>query len=161
MPRLVSTVNVVLARHYYELRYLGVHARSRLSSGGPDSVGSPAYPGHRWRARGVTITQLKNAIVKASASDRPSLPCATPIAVPAIHKGPRPVIAGHKTSVSIEDAFWKSLQEIAKGRDMTASDLVAAIKAERKHGNLSSAVRLFVLDHHRRRSPAASDQGAS
>ncbi len=44
---------------------------------------------------------------------------------------------------------------------MTAPDLVAAIKAERKHGNLSSAVRLFELDHYRRRSPAASDQAPS
>ncbi len=38
------------------------------------------------------------------------------------------VIAGHKTSVSLEDAFWKGLKEIAGGRDMTLSDLVAAIE---------------------------------
>jgi predicted DNA-binding ribbon-helix-helix protein len=59
------------------------------------------------------------------------------------------VIAGHKTSVSLEDAFWRGLKEIAGGRDMTLSDLVAAIDSERKHGNLSSAIRLFVLDHYR------------
>lgn len=59
------------------------------------------------------------------------------------------VIAGHKTSVSLEDAFWKGLKEIAGGRDMTLSDLVAAIDSERRHGNLSSAIRLFVLDHYR------------
>jgi len=59
------------------------------------------------------------------------------------------VIAGHKTSVSLEDAFWKGLKEIATGRDMTLSDLVAAIDSERQHGNLSSAIRLFVLDHYR------------
>ena len=59
------------------------------------------------------------------------------------------VIAGHKTSVSLEDAFWKGLKEIAVGRDMTLSELVAAIDAERRHGNLSSAIRLFVLDHYR------------
>jgi len=59
------------------------------------------------------------------------------------------VIAGHKTSVSLEDAFWKGLKEIAVGRDMTLSDLVASIDSDRRHGNLSSAIRLFVLDHYR------------
>jgi predicted DNA-binding ribbon-helix-helix protein len=58
------------------------------------------------------------------------------------------VIAGHKTSVSLEDAFWKGLKDIAGGRDMTLSDLVATIDTERRHGNLSSAIRLFVLDHY-------------
>jgi len=59
------------------------------------------------------------------------------------------VIAGHKTSVSLEDAFWRGLKEIASGPDMTLSDLVAAIDSERQHGNLSSAIRLFVLDFYR------------
>jgi predicted DNA-binding ribbon-helix-helix protein len=59
------------------------------------------------------------------------------------------VIASHKTSVSLEDAFWKGLKEIASGRDMTLSDLVAVIDSERQHGNLSSAIRLFVLDFYR------------
>jgi predicted DNA-binding ribbon-helix-helix protein len=62
------------------------------------------------------------------------------------------VIAGHKTSVSLEDAFWRSLKEIATRRNMTLSDLVASIDAERRHGNLSSAIRLFVLDHYRSQS---------
>jgi predicted DNA-binding ribbon-helix-helix protein len=59
------------------------------------------------------------------------------------------VVAGHKTSVSLEDAFWKLLKEIAAGRGMTLSDLVAVIDSERQHGNLSSAIRLFVLDFYR------------
>jgi predicted DNA-binding ribbon-helix-helix protein len=59
------------------------------------------------------------------------------------------VIAGHKTSVSLEDAFWKGLKEIAGTRDITLSELVALIDSERRHGNLSSAIRLFVLDHYR------------
>jgi predicted DNA-binding ribbon-helix-helix protein len=59
------------------------------------------------------------------------------------------VIADHKTSVSLEDAFWKGLKEIAGGRDMTLSELVATIDSDRRHGNLSSAIRLFVLDHYR------------
>ncbi|WP_237718428.1 ribbon-helix-helix domain-containing protein [Rhodovulum sp. PH10] len=59
------------------------------------------------------------------------------------------VIAGHKTSVSLEDAFWKALKEIAAARHVTLSDLVSTIDSERRHGNLSSAIRLFVLDHFR------------
>jgi predicted DNA-binding ribbon-helix-helix protein len=59
------------------------------------------------------------------------------------------VIAGHKTSVSLEDAFWKGLKEIAGSRELTLSDLVASIDTDRRHGNLSSAIRLFVLDHYR------------
>jgi predicted DNA-binding ribbon-helix-helix protein len=59
------------------------------------------------------------------------------------------VIAGHKTSVSLEDAFWKGLKEIASNREMTLSDLVGTIDTDRHHGNLSSAIRVFVLDHYR------------
>ncbi len=59
------------------------------------------------------------------------------------------VLAGHKTSVSLEDAFWKSLKEIAGHRHMTLSALLAAIDGERQHGNLSSAIRLFVLNYYR------------
>ncbi|HWK97132.1 MAG TPA: ribbon-helix-helix domain-containing protein [Pseudolabrys sp.] len=59
------------------------------------------------------------------------------------------VIAGHKTSVSLEDAFWQGLKEIAVMRQMTLSDLVASIDTGRRHGNLSSAIRLFVLDYYR------------
>ena len=61
------------------------------------------------------------------------------------------VIAGHKTSVSLEDAFWDALKEIATLRRTTLSDLVASIDGGRNHGNLSSAIRLFVLDHYRSR----------
>jgi len=59
------------------------------------------------------------------------------------------VAAGHKTSVSLEDAFWEGLKEIARGRNITLSELVGAIDSERQHGNLSSAIRLFVLDFYR------------
>src|SRR6516162_11446033 len=63
------------------------------------------------------------------------------------------VIAGHKTSVSLEDQFWNSLKEIAGERGMTLAELVAAIDGNRQHANLSSAIRLFVLgvyrDQHR------------
>lgn len=59
------------------------------------------------------------------------------------------VIAGHKTSVSLEEAFWRSLKEIARERGTTLSELVASIDSGRRHGNLSSAIRLFVLEHYR------------
>ena len=55
-------------------------------------------------------------------------------------------IAGHKTSVSLEDAFWQDLQEIANAQQATLSNVVAEIDKKRKNGNLSSAIRLFVLD---------------
>jgi len=67
------------------------------------------------------------------------------------------VIGGHKTSVSLEDAFWKGLKEVAGERDMTLSDLVAAIDTERQHGNLSSAIRLFVLEFYRNRRSDEND----
>lgn len=59
------------------------------------------------------------------------------------------VITGHKTSVSLEDAFWSGLKDIAASRDMTLSDLVASIDTDRRQGNLSSAIRLFVLEYYR------------
>ena len=57
------------------------------------------------------------------------------------------VINRHKTSISLEDAFWKEIKRIAAARDMTLSDLVAEIDSRRQQGNLSSAVRLYVLEH--------------
>jgi predicted DNA-binding ribbon-helix-helix protein len=67
------------------------------------------------------------------------------------------VIAGHKTSVSLEDAFWRGLKDIAVGRRVTLSDLVGAIDSERQHGNLSSAIRLFVLGHFQTRTNGAGE----
>jgi predicted DNA-binding ribbon-helix-helix protein len=59
------------------------------------------------------------------------------------------VVVGHKTSVSLEDAFWSGLKEIARERHMNLSEVVAEIDAQRQHGNLSSALRLFVLEFYR------------
>jgi predicted DNA-binding ribbon-helix-helix protein len=73
------------------------------------------------------------------------------------------VIAGHKTSVSLEDAFWQGLKDIASAREMTLSDLAATIDSDRHHGNLSSAIRLFVLEYYRtqnvRQGPPDSQRG--
>ncbi len=71
------------------------------------------------------------------------------------------VVAGHKTSVSLEDAFWRRLKEIASSRAQTLSELVGAIDSGRAQGNLSSAIRLFVLDHYRTLIEPASDARAA
>jgi predicted DNA-binding ribbon-helix-helix protein len=68
------------------------------------------------------------------------------------------VIAGHKTSVSLEDAFWEGLKKIARKRDTSLSDLVASIDSERQHHNLSSAIRLFVLDFYCSQSSEADER---
>jgi predicted DNA-binding ribbon-helix-helix protein len=59
------------------------------------------------------------------------------------------VIDGHKTSVSLEDEFWTTLKDIAHAECVAVSKIVADIDGKRKVGNLSSAVRLFVLDRTR------------
>jgi predicted DNA-binding ribbon-helix-helix protein len=64
-----------------------------------------------------------------------------------------------RTSVSLEDAFWKSLREIASGRNVTVSDLVVSINGGRRQGNLSSAIRLFVLDYYRTHAVASQPSG--
>jgi predicted DNA-binding ribbon-helix-helix protein len=61
------------------------------------------------------------------------------------------VVGGHKTSISLEEPFWKGLKEIASKRRQSLSVLVASIDAERSFGNLSSAIRMFVLNHYQER----------
>jgi predicted DNA-binding ribbon-helix-helix protein len=62
---------------------------------------------------------------------------------------------GHKTSVNLEDAFWDGFQLIAKKQGMTVSSLVATINSNRTSNNLSSEIRLFVLEHYRRKVDGA------
>jgi predicted DNA-binding ribbon-helix-helix protein len=66
------------------------------------------------------------------------------------------VIAGRKTSVSLEDAFWGGLKQIAQGRKMTLSDIVGYIDGHRPCGNLSSNIRLFVLEYTRAQREVAA-----
>jgi predicted DNA-binding ribbon-helix-helix protein len=66
------------------------------------------------------------------------------------------VIGGHKTSVSLEEQFWSGLKEIAHAQAVTPSKLVATIDGARQHGNLSSAIRLFVLNQVRNPSLAGA-----
>ncbi len=60
------------------------------------------------------------------------------------------ILAGHKTSVSLEPEFWEGLKDIARARASTVNDVVAEIDRHRS-GNLSSAIRVHVLEHYRRR----------
>jgi predicted DNA-binding ribbon-helix-helix protein len=55
-------------------------------------------------------------------------------------------IDGRKTGVWLEDAFWSTLKEIAQAQGATVSQTVTQIDKSRQGGNLSSAIRLFVLD---------------
>jgi predicted DNA-binding ribbon-helix-helix protein len=56
------------------------------------------------------------------------------------------VVAGHRTSISLEDAFWRGLKALAERRSQSINALVAEIDAARGQANLSSAIRLFVLE---------------
>jgi predicted DNA-binding ribbon-helix-helix protein len=71
------------------------------------------------------------------------------------------VISGHKTSISLEDPFWSGLKEIARGNKATLSSVVANIESGRRYGNLSSAIRLFVLEHARSQMPPADNQAGA
>ena len=57
------------------------------------------------------------------------------------------VIGGHKTSVSLEEPFWTAVREIAGGQQMSVSSLLRQIDLERRNANLSSAIRVFVLEN--------------
>lgn len=59
-------------------------------------------------------------------------------------------IAGHRTSVSLEDEFWQALAEIATARGLTIAKLIAEIDAGRGERGLSSALRVFVVTELRR-----------
>ena len=56
-------------------------------------------------------------------------------------------IDGHRTSVSLEETFWSDLKRIARAQDATLSELVAKIDHTRERGTLSTAIRLYVLEH--------------
>ena len=56
-------------------------------------------------------------------------------------------VAGHRTSLSLEPEFWESLKRIAQQERRTVSGLIGEIDAARGRRNLSSAVRVFILEH--------------
>lgn len=59
------------------------------------------------------------------------------------------MIAGHATSLTLEEAFWRDLRSVARRRGVSVNALIATVDATRQ-GNLSSALRLFVLECYRR-----------
>ena len=59
------------------------------------------------------------------------------------------IIGGHKTSVSLEQAFWDAVREIAAQRQISVSTLLHEIDSAREQANLSSAIRVFVFEHYR------------
>ncbi len=59
------------------------------------------------------------------------------------------VIGGQKTSVSLEDSFWSALKDLAREQNVPLCELINNINGQRSAGNLSSALRLFVLEHFR------------
>jgi predicted DNA-binding ribbon-helix-helix protein len=59
-------------------------------------------------------------------------------------------VGNRKTSLGLEDAFWSSLKEIAGEERLPVSRLFARIDASRQHANLSSAIRIYILEHYRR-----------
>lgn len=61
------------------------------------------------------------------------------------------VVDGHKTSVSLEEDFWNGLKEIARAQQVSLSELISRIDSGRKQSNLSSAIRIFVLQSFRSR----------
>jgi predicted DNA-binding ribbon-helix-helix protein len=65
-------------------------------------------------------------------------------------------VGRRRTAVSLEDAFWGALNEIAHKHAMTPSQLVTTIDMSREHANLSSAIRLFVLGVYRGEVSAAA-----
>ena len=68
------------------------------------------------------------------------------------------VVNGHKTSITLEDAFWIELRLIAAERKIGLGKLITQVDAERRDNNLSSALRLFVLAKYRPGAVAVRQQ---
>ena len=128
----------VLRRYYF-----GVELIFRNSASVPVQSGTQFYAGHNSVAKRRHIVPMAHSREKVVKS---------PVVKRSI------VVSGHKTSVSLEDEFWKSLKEIASERNMTLTELVRAIDANRQHANLSSAIRLFVLGVYRDQVASRQDR---
>ena len=91
--------------------------------------------------RSVTITSPKRPHISAACGGRKM--------ETSVIKKRSICVAGHKTSISLEDEFWQSLREIADEREETVAQLIAGIDTNREFANLSSAIRLFILRYYR------------
>jgi predicted DNA-binding ribbon-helix-helix protein len=87
-------------------------------------------------------------VIKRARGDRAAEPGPTDLSKHSL------VIAGHRTSISLERAFWEALQKIARERQVSMAALVASVDADRGEANLSSALRVFVLKETARRVDA-------
>ena len=92
------------------------------------------------RATNALMTALRRRC-GATIDTLNSMPRSSPIVKRSI------VVGGHKTSITLEEAFWTELKTIALTEKMTTAELVTRIDGTREQGNLSSAIRLFVLRH--------------
>ena len=113
------------------------------------------------------MTQANHTAATHTAHPATANPAVNPTVNPGTNPGTSPsgsivkrsvVIAGHQTSVSLEHAFWHALKQAAARRGMTINDLVTHID-EQRAGNLSSAIRVFLLEESLRGSTPA--QGAA
>lgn len=64
-------------------------------------------------------------------------------------------IAGHRTSVSLEEPFWRAVADVAAARGLSPAALIAEIDGSRGDASLSSAIRIHLLEHYRSRSRCA------
>ena len=71
------------------------------------------------------------------------------------------VVGTRKTSVGVEAPFWEALKEIAAAENLSLKELVTRINEERRHANLSSIIRLYVLDRYRRLAEQALAAGGA
>ena len=105
-----------------------------------------------WRVGGERLRQPKPAPYLVSKSSAPLVGAFFANVMKSLVVKRSIVLAGHQTSVSIEDKFWDGMKEIARQRHVTVSELVGIVDTQRQHSNLSSAIRLFVLDFCRSRA---------
>ncbi len=70
-------------------------------------------------------------------------------------------IKGHKTSISLEAPFWDALKDIAALKNTSINALVAEIDKSRRAGGLSSAIRIYILNHYRRKPPPGAQPGGN
>nr|WP_321980251.1 ribbon-helix-helix domain-containing protein [uncultured Cohaesibacter sp.] len=69
-------------------------------------------------------------------------------------------IAGHRTSISLEDEFWQGLKLLADSRNKSLADIIRQIDKDRGRNNLSSAIRISVLDYYKSRIPMQFDDAS-
>nr|WP_321456347.1 ribbon-helix-helix domain-containing protein [uncultured Cohaesibacter sp.] len=70
-------------------------------------------------------------------------------------------IAGHRTSISLEDEFWQGLKALAESRDKSLADIIRQIDKDRGRNNLSSAIRIIVLNYYKSQIPTIDESRIS